>query len=253
LFGIIKLVPERKRKMIVDSSSLRNAGFLLAASILASRITGCSGSGSCDASIPDSGNDTDTDTDTDTDSDTDTDTDTDADSDTMADAGGDTDSETEGDGGAGVEWCDGTSGLCWEDPPIDDAEVDWEAALSYCDGLAIDGHDDWRLPTISELRTIIRGCDGTETGGACGVTDSCFDIDACWDSECLSCANLSGPGEGGCDWPAALEGACTGYWSSSDVPPPESYYAWFVFFYNGAVAHHDKGHGIHARCVRDGP
>lgn len=27
----------------------------------------------------------------------------------------------------------------------------WEAAISYCDGLSISGHDDWRLPTQKEL------------------------------------------------------------------------------------------------------
>jgi hypothetical protein len=31
----------------------------------------------------------------------------------------------------------------------------WSAAQAYCDGLALDGQSDWRLPTVSELQTII--------------------------------------------------------------------------------------------------
>lgn len=32
--------------------------------------------------------------------------------------------------------------------------VAWAAADAYCDGLRLDGHDDWRLPTLPELETL---------------------------------------------------------------------------------------------------
>ena len=30
----------------------------------------------------------------------------------------------------------------------------WDAAITYCEGLTIAGHTDWRLPTIKELKSI---------------------------------------------------------------------------------------------------
>lgn len=34
-------------------------------------------------------------------------------------------------------------------------EMNWEDALSYSEGLSIDGHDDWRLPNINELYSLV--------------------------------------------------------------------------------------------------
>ncbi len=141
-------------------------------------------------------------------------------------------------------WTDTVSGLVWEDPPSD-------GAVSYCTALSLPGHGpgEWRLPTISELRTLIRGCPATEDGGACGVTDSCLD-DPCL-IDCGGCSG-GGPGVGGCFWDPALEGTCDCYWSSSSHAAYPSY-AWFVYVYGAVVGLYDKGDYHYVRCVRPGP
>ena len=63
---------------------------------------------------------------------------------------------------------DGDTGLVWQKEPTGDYMV-WEDAQAHCDALSLDGFDDWRLPSISELRTLIRGCPETKSDGSCGV------------------------------------------------------------------------------------
>jgi len=144
---------------------------------------------------------------------------------------------------------DASGNLTWQDPPSSDY-ITWEEAKAYCDNLSFDGHDDWRLPTISELRNLIRGCDGTMTGGACNVTDDCRVL-SCWNDPCNGCDSLAGPGSGGAYWPDGMSGEITWYWSSS---PLEDIYdhnwAWPVNFDSGGI-YILRVDGSHpARCVR---
>jgi len=125
----------------------------------------------------------------------------------------------------------------------------WEAAKAYCDNWSLDGHDDWRLPTISELRSLIRGCDFTVTGGACNITDDCLDS-TCWNYPgCNGCDPLAGPGSGGAYWPPEMSGKIGCDWSSSPLPDSDVDYAWRVCFEEGGV---DSGGFTDnlARCVR---
>jgi formylglycine-generating enzyme required for sulfatase activity len=151
-------------------------------------------------------------------------------------------------------WHDPTSGLCWQEPPAP-STMNWDAAVAYCNSLSLGGHGpgSWRLPTISELRSLIRGCPVTETGGACGVTDSCL-REGCgsW-GPCNGCSLVGGPGVGGRYWPPELV-AFDGwpFWSSSSASDSSSN-AWGVYFNYGYVSLSDKTPSYNVRCIRRGP
>ncbi|NLH49178.1 MAG: DUF1566 domain-containing protein [Myxococcales bacterium] len=127
--------------------------------------------------------------------------------------------------------------------------LNWEKAKSHCANLNWGGFDDWRLPTVSELRSFIRGCDNTAAGGACGVTDECLAYMSCWDPPCEGCGYFGGPGRGGRYWPAELAGNGWIYWSSSQVVENHDT-AWRVHFTNGLVSYNDTTYLYFARCVR---
>ena len=52
------------------------------------------------------------------------------------------------------------SGLTWEDHDLA-AFCSQSAATDYCEALSVCGASDWRVPTIDELRSLIRGCPGS--------------------------------------------------------------------------------------------
>ena len=147
-------------------------------------------------------------------------------------------------------WFDPTSGLCWQDPPDETVRI-WGDAVAYCDGLLLGGHDGWHLPTISELRSLVRGCPSIETGGTCGVTDSSTDFAGWGYDRCGGCIPLDGPGTGGCFWPAGLSGECGTYHSRTAVSGVSS--VWGIHFYAGFVTYGPSGGWVRARCVRPGP
>jgi hypothetical protein len=133
-------------------------------------------------------------------------------------------------------WFDETSALCWQNPP-ELAPLLAATAVDYCDGLQLGGHADWRLPDISELRSLIRGCPTTALGGACGVTATCTGIECEDDEDCAGCGFQGGPAADGCYWDAALSGPCSvPAWSSS---PEVNDYVWAIAFdgaYMGVAA-----------------
>ncbi len=72
--------------------------------------------------------------------------------------------------------CDPDTPLCWQDPQreaynYDDIGVRAFEADQYCSELILGGFEDWRVPTIAEIRSITAGFPGTETGGACPIVD----------------------------------------------------------------------------------
>lgn len=132
-----------------------------------------------------------------------------------------------------------------------------ETARRYCEILQIGGFNDWRLPSISELRTLVRGCLLTGEGGNCPVEDDCSDEDICDDASCKGCEAEDGPGPAGCYISSKLTYPCDTYWSSTPVSGSEEYY-WTIYFTTGDISssrhadHTDEGDPIalYARCVR---
>ena len=48
---------------------------------------------------------------------------------------------------------DTETGLMWQQDEA--GAMNWESALSYCENLQLAGHDDWRLPNINELQSLV--------------------------------------------------------------------------------------------------
>ena len=48
---------------------------------------------------------------------------------------------------------DSATGLMWQQ--ADMSGLDWEDALAYADTLTVGGYDDWRLPNVKELQSIV--------------------------------------------------------------------------------------------------
>ena len=169
---------------------------------------------------------------------------------------GEGEGEGEGEGGDS-SWYDSATGLTWQNPPPDKSLL-LQDALDYCDSLILDGYNDWRLPAIDELRSLIRGCPATAAGGGCNVGAACSDWD-CRNDPCSGCEAGNGPTDGAY-WPEEMEGDWDSewYWSSSALGGG---YAWLVNFESGAVDTHPPaidGDGTHengeltspVRCVR---
>jgi hypothetical protein len=110
----------------------------------------------------------------------------------------------------------------------------------------------WRLPTIDELRTLVRGCSATEPDGACPVTTSCLDA-SCYVDACYGCKENGGPGSEGSWRVSELHGDYMTSWTSSELPDvPDR--AWTVGFGGGHVLPYPKLRGdLNVRCVRGSP
>jgi hypothetical protein len=109
-------------------------------------------------------------------------------------------------------------GLIWQDDvAAKNVKGYWDDAIEYCENLRLDGHKDWRLPTVQELYTLI-------------------DLNA--------------------DDPAAIEQLknveSADYWSAS-VCVSDLADAWLVYFEDGVVNHYAKSRKRNIRCVRSEP
>jgi hypothetical protein len=148
----------------------------------------------------------------------------------------------------GSVYVDPVTSLEWQHTPTG-GNMDWESAVAHCQTLNLDGAG-WRLPSIDELRSLLRGCPATATGGACGTTDTCLSRDTCMTPACAGCEPGAGPAAG-CYWPEELGGSCEPfYWSSSNLEEdPDG--AWYVLYDMGHVCFRSKAffYGP-ARCVR---
>jgi hypothetical protein len=129
--------------------------------------------------------------------------------------------------------------LSWS--KISEEEMNRNSAVEYCENLNEDNHSDWTLPTISQLRTLIKNCPATETIGECKVTDNCLSWGKCKKGVCEGCSNKS-------DGRYSKFGDLGGFWSSSAESSGDN--AWNVDFNDGSVNSYYKGYNYAVRCVR---
>jgi len=106
---------------------------------------------------------------------------------------------------------DVNSKLLWQQSPSDKRFI-WQEAIEYCKSLTLAGHNDWRLPTIDELKVLINRKYRPSI-------DPIFEYEIGW------------------------------HWSSStSVLGPD--YAWLVNFVSGGVGNGYKGGVGFVRAVR---
>jgi len=109
--------------------------------------------------------------------------------------------------------------LMWQQTG-DRAERDWDEAMGYCEKLILGGHDDWRLPEIFELETLVDY----------GIPNPGPTIDTSFFPNTVSSL----------------------YWSST-TRASNTDSAWYVYFDGrAAIGSSDKSDGRYARCVRGG-
>ena len=205
--------------------------------------------------------------DSDSDSDTSDNDTTDSDDDSDTDSG---DSQPDDDGDtstpepalpecspSGAKPCiDSATKLIWSSATSQNKK--WAEAENRCSELEEGGFKNWRMPTISELRTLVRNCQKTATGGLCKVTDECtasystanpqcYNIDLC-----TSTTNALGIERCGdkTDGSYSLLGDASVYLWSSSVPDEDHDKAWYIYFKNTNILNQKKTLTGIVRCVR---
>ena len=137
-------------------------------------------------------------------------------------------------------YTDPDTNITWSATSAD--TMNWNSAVSYCENLEDGGYDDWRLPDIDEIRTLIRNCEATETGGSCGVTTSCSAYSGCWSSSGCQCSNDLTGGH-------SKFGDTVTLWSST-TESDYTNYAWTGNFSVGGVGDGSKDGSENVRCIR---
>ncbi len=154
----------------------------------------------------------------------------------------------------GATWEDSAAGLVWQTGRSCDNRR-YSVAEEYCASLTLGEYSDWRLPTIAELRGLVRGCSATATGGECAVTDECYDYATCQNDECDGCSFDKGPTEW-CYGAEELDTPCGWFWSSTPMSDATEI-RWCLRYQSGGVVSCETGDdseggdlGHLVRCVR---
>ncbi|CAA6826458.1 MAG: Unknown protein [uncultured Sulfurovum sp.] len=111
---------------------------------------------------------------------------------------------------------DSSTGLQWQDDAIG-SSMTWTSAIMHCENLSLDGHNDWRLPNLNELTSLVN--DGRINPS---IDTTVFE-----------------------------NTASSFYWSSTTYVGYTSS-AWRVNFYSGNQGYDSKTNSSYVRCVRAG-
>ena len=112
---------------------------------------------------------------------------------------------------------DSNSGLQWQDNTAAKTVTrSWQEAISYCEALNLGEKSDWRLPNINELISLVND---TRYNPAIYTT---------------------------------FQNVASNFYWSSTTYASNSYFAWFVNFYNGGRYDSGKNRNYYVRCVRAG-
>lgn len=144
-------------------------------------------------------------------------------------------------------WYDSVSGLYWQNGSFTSTSTH-STATTYCSNLSLGSYSDWRLPSIGELRSLVRGCSYSQTGGSCGVTDSCTSYTTCFTS-CSACNSSSGPSDSGMYWDADLTDFGNSFWSSTVLSDYTSY-RYKIDFTTAGLGYSETTASNYVRCVR---
>ena len=174
------------------------------------------------------------------------------------DADSQSDEDADADSGEQDEPCKTIDGKMWWSPKTADP-MDWLSAINYCEKDLNNsnkcGYSDWHLPTIDELKMLLKW----RRDSQCKVsdTDNCLSFDDCWTcSSCCHDCTLGGGGE--CNYSSyyydgrySKLGDSGLLWSSS-VPTEYYHSAWVVNFNAAQVYTKSKSNKteVYVRCVR---
>jgi len=115
---------------------------------------------------------------------------------------------------------DSATGLAWQDDYSDNGgeikKASWQDALVYCEELSLGGKNDWRLPNIRELKSIV---DDTKYSPAIN---------------------------------SVFTNVTSNYYWSATTSASSSIYAWNVTFNYGGDYEYNKTLEVYIRCVRGG-
>ena len=125
------------------------------------------------------------------------------------------------------------NGIYWSDKLTEKLSV--PDAVAFCS--SIGGH----LPTIDELKTLIKNCAATSTGGSCPVNNSCLYWPDCWEEVCSGCTDDESGNYN-------VFGDVDSFWSSSELVDDDGYYA-KISFYTTYIAADNYLNAKWIRCV----
>jgi len=144
-----------------------------------------------------------------------------------------------------IPYEDPETGLIWSkksDP------IAWLSAKLYCENMNRGNESGWRLPTISELRTLVRNCENTMPEGPCEISDSSLDKEHRDEESCKGCTSSE-------TVVYSRFGDKFSLWSSSEVENvEEADVAWYVNFYNASINYASVSKAdsqVFTRCVRE--